>query len=160
MIDPTSLWVWWQKHRSKLGYMIAGLLLFIAGWHTGKVTSPYYASHPIVFQDVPADATKISGGTVEELVALREQGQKEDRGEPSPLVSPPQNSPAVAAAQTQTQSEEKMFVGSVNSDKYHLPDCPSAKRIKPENQIWFASQEEAQVAGYEPSACTQEKLGL
>ena len=40
------------------------------------------------------------------------------------------------------------FVGSINSNKYHWPDCPSAKKITPENQIWFSSEQEAKDAGY------------
>lgn len=39
-------------------------------------------------------------------------------------------------------------VVSKNSNKYHYPWCPGAKRIKPENQIWFNSAEEAEKAGY------------
>ncbi|MBL7053456.1 MAG: hypothetical protein ISS02_02265 [Candidatus Portnoybacteria bacterium] len=40
------------------------------------------------------------------------------------------------------------FMGSINSNKYHWPDCSFAKRISEENQIWFSSEEEAQNAGY------------
>ena len=40
------------------------------------------------------------------------------------------------------------FVGSRNSDKYHLPKCAAAKRIKPENLVCFASKEEAEKKGY------------
>ena len=49
--------------------------------------------------------------------------------------------------------KEKQLVGSVNGKKYHLPDCHNAKRIKPENQIWFSSAEEAEKQGYEPAKC-------
>ena len=35
------------------------------------------------------------------------------------------------------------FVGSKNSDKYHVPTCRFAKLIKPENIICFKSAEEA-----------------
>jgi len=42
------------------------------------------------------------------------------------------------------------FVGSVDSDKYHYPDCRWAKEIKPENEIWFDSVDEARAAGYMP----------
>lgn len=42
------------------------------------------------------------------------------------------------------------FVGSRNSDKYHLPKCSSAKRIKPENLVCFASEEDAKKKGYVP----------
>ena len=43
------------------------------------------------------------------------------------------------------------YVASKNSDKYHLPWCGGAARIKPENQIWFTTKEEAEAAGYSPA---------
>lgn len=46
---------------------------------------------------------------------------------------------------------EKMYAASKNSDKYHLPWCAGAQRIKEENKIWFASKEEAEKAGYKPA---------
>lgn len=49
-----------------------------------------------------------------------------------------------SAAQTVT----KKYVGSTESDKYHSPGCRAAKTILPENEIWFASKEEAIAAGY------------
>jgi len=51
--------------------------------------------------------------------------------------------------QAQPVLEEK-FVGSINSNKYHYPDCKWAKKIKPENKIWFSSPEDAQSKGYVP----------
>lgn len=44
-----------------------------------------------------------------------------------------------------------MYVGSKNSDKYHLPHCSGAQRIKESNKVWFASKEEAEAAGYTPA---------
>jgi len=43
---------------------------------------------------------------------------------------------------------EKVFVGSIKSNKYHYPDCEWAKKIKPENEIWFSSSQDAQAHGY------------
>lgn len=40
------------------------------------------------------------------------------------------------------------FVGSKNSNKYHLPTCSFAKRIKPANRVCFASEEDAKSKGY------------
>lgn len=53
--------------------------------------------------------------------------------------SPPNN---VQTAQT--------FVGSSNSDKYHYPSCQWAQKIKPENEVYFSTSEEATAAGYAP----------
>ena len=52
--------------------------------------------------------------------------------------------------QSAEQATEGKYVGSVESDKYHLPSCRYAKEIKPENQIWFKTEEDALAAGYEP----------
>lgn len=42
----------------------------------------------------------------------------------------------------------KKFVGSINSNKYHYPNCGAAKNIHPENAIWFTSSEDARNHGY------------
>jgi len=44
------------------------------------------------------------------------------------------------------------FVGSKNSDKYHVPSCRWSKKIKESNQVWFSSSNEAIAKGYEPCA--------
>lgn len=45
-----------------------------------------------------------------------------------------------------------LYVASKNGTSYHLPNCPGAKQIKPENKIEFNSKEEAEKAGYKPAA--------
>lgn len=47
--------------------------------------------------------------------------------------------------------EVGLLVGSKNGNKYHLPWCSGASRIKEENKIWFSSQEEAEKMGYTPA---------
>ncbi|MFC2033808.1 thermonuclease family protein [Chloroflexota bacterium] len=49
-----------------------------------------------------------------------------------------------------TNGENGIYVGSINSDKYHYPDCRYAKQVYPENEIWFPSASEAQAHGYVP----------
>ncbi len=44
------------------------------------------------------------------------------------------------------------YLASKNGTKYYLPTCGSAKRIKPENIIWFQTKAEAEGAGYGPAA--------
>ena len=45
-------------------------------------------------------------------------------------------------------NENCKYVGSKNSDKYHLPDSGTAKNIKEENKVCFKSKEEAESRGY------------
>ncbi len=49
--------------------------------------------------------------------------------------------------------EQCQFMGSKNSDKYHLMSCRFADQIKPENRICFKSLEEAEKMGYKPASC-------
>lgn len=60
---------------------------------------------------------------------------------PAAVVSPQENEPLATGGQ---------YVASRNGTKYYLPWCGTAKRIKEENKVWFASKEEAVAAGYEP----------
>ncbi len=56
---------------------------------------------------------------------------------------------AASVHQSLPKTEEQgRFVGSVNSNKYHWPDCPWAEKIGEQNKIWFDSEEEARNAGY------------
>lgn len=45
------------------------------------------------------------------------------------------------------------YVGSKNSDKFYLPNCPYAKRVKPENLVCFKSADEALRQGRTESKC-------
>lgn len=51
--------------------------------------------------------------------------------------------------ETTTQQEFK-YCGSINSDVYHYPWCTYAKKIKPENLIWFVDEYDAKSQGYRP----------
>ena len=42
------------------------------------------------------------------------------------------------------------YVGHKKSKKFHKPECMWAKKIKPENQIWFNNRQEAIDKGYIP----------
>ena len=47
---------------------------------------------------------------------------------------------------------DKIFVASKNGKKYYYAWCESANVIKEQNRIWFATQAEAEKAGYQPAA--------
>ena len=68
----------------------------------------------------------------------------------TPLTASIQQSFGAADQQKEQKTTEGKLMGSVNGGKYHWPNCSHAKRISPENQIWFSSEKEAQAAGYGP----------
>jgi hypothetical protein len=59
------------------------------------------------------------------------------------------------AAQTPatTNASSCSYVGSKNSDKFYLPTCSYAKRVKPENLVCFKSAQEATGQGRTESKC-------
>jgi len=72
----------------------------------------------------------------QEFLELQRQAQEAGLG----LWATPQPMPTT----------EGLYVGSINSNKYHYPSCRYAQQIYPENEIWFSSAAEAQARGYIP----------
>jgi hypothetical protein len=69
---------------------------------------------------------------------------------PRPCAAPSFSATAAAAPGASAEQAQYAFVAAKGGKVYHRPDCPSAKRIKPENLIGFASREEAEAAGLAP----------
>ena len=46
--------------------------------------------------------------------------------------------------------QSSVVIGSKSGKKYYFPWCGTVKRIKPENQVHFASIEQARAAGFTP----------
>ncbi|MEK7499310.1 MAG: hypothetical protein AAB649_01755 [Patescibacteria group bacterium] len=126
------------KYDKTIGLCIAALLIFFFGWQTGRIMSPYYASSQIVFEDRTCNTCPSSVGTPESLQELKEGTKPPDVG-----------------AASGTSDSRGLYVGSKNSTLFHHYTCASAKTIKAENQVWYASYDAAVNAGRAPSACTQ-----
>src|SRR3989338_3517499 len=86
-------------------------------------------------------------------------GREGSAGKPNEVfIEKPQGkeaSSAVAAKPEPKESEPILatggeYVASKTGTKYYLPWCGTAKRIKEENKVWFATKEEAEAEGYEP----------
>ena len=71
----------------------------------------------------------------------------------TPNTGSSQNSSAKAETQIPTENKNCAFVASKNSNKFHLPTCQFAQKIKPENRICFSSQEDAISRGYQGAKC-------
>ena len=75
----------------------------------------------------------------------------ENEPEPGPgPPAPPRFEPEPEPEPPAPPANTGVFVGSKNSDKYHYPNCPSAKQIKSGNLVTFNSVQEAQAKGYVP----------
>ena len=155
-----ELWVLLRTRRELLSTALIGVLLFAAGWQLGRVTSPFYAAHPIVFTEVEGDS---GNGDTTELLELKRQGVAEREAQQARVAGQASGSMASPTTDNGTLGEGTaagVFVGSRNSNLYHHHTCATADRIKPANQIWWNTVEAAAAAGYSPSKCTQDKLGI
>jgi hypothetical protein len=78
----------------------------------------------------------------------------------SPQVNKVQVAPQTVASGTAAaiatgepvEKSPQNFVGSKSGTKYHALTCPGAKQIKDTNKIFFATEDEAQSAGYTRAA--------
>lgn len=158
-MDLTSLWVFLQKFRNIAGKFIIGVLIFISGWQGGKITSVYYTSNPIIFEDRACDDNSTTSATNDNLLKLHDDGidQTNVAIENSEIEEGSSLPNSTVAGTSILQGK---FVASKNSKLFHHPDCPSVQRIKDENKKWFQNQEEAITSGFLPSQCTKEKLAL
>jgi hypothetical protein len=123
-----------KLHEAKialiLGFILVAVISFEFGLIQGKnrQDKPLIVEKPALSQNVTAEA---SSGT--------------------PVQA--QNSTAeakMASGDINAQPVNCAFVGSKNSNKYHLPTCHFAKLIKPENILCFKSAEDAVNRGYQP----------
>jgi hypothetical protein len=77
-------------------------------------------------------------------------GAAEPLPKPEPQPKPAQAPSTLTAAPAPAQAGS--YVASKTGTKYYLPWCGTAKRIKEENKVWFATKAEAEAAGYAPAS--------
>lgn len=97
----------------------------------------------------------LQGKRLEKSPLIVEKASQSSQIEPqSAQIPQPTNDtkPAenIAPASNSVVPQNCAYVGSKNSNKYHLPSCRYAKLIKPENVVCFKSVEEATTKGYQP----------
>jgi len=127
----------WLKHGDKIVLVIGIILIGATSFEAGFLRGQKNQKEPIIINQ-PAGASCRN---------------TENNNNASNTVNPTQNSQTKTENQVATENQKCAFVASKNSNKYHLPTCQWASKIKPENKICFSSAEEAQKRGYQPAKC-------
>lgn len=101
-------------------------------------------------QTSTSDSAEANAEPIEPDIATTEPAAPIEASEPteqpvSEAIASPDTEPV---PETTSPKSSGVYVGSVDSDKYHNPSCRFAKEILPENEVWFDSAEEAQNANY------------
>lgn len=147
-----SLAVCWDRvveHEKDLWLTIMVILVAVGGFGLGRLSTISDTKEPVRIEQVDLDGTV---GPVTNMVVSTEK---------SGVITNQNSKTNLTASVGYAKGESKVtntpvvvgkVVASKNGTKYYLPNCPSVKRIKEENKIWFASIEEAKQAGYSPAA--------
>lgn len=124
----------WKEHRSRIVIVLIIILASSVAFQIGLLRGNSFSKKPLIVEK-PASSAAFSVGT---SLAPEKQESVETQ---------------VAGG---VEKKEFQFVGSKNSNKYHLPSCRFAKNIKEENLVYFVSEEDAQSRGYIPHTCVKE----
>lgn len=133
----------WQNHESKIVVAIGMILVAIISFEAGILKGQKWQQAPLVVEKTPENCsakTTLDQKASERLTAAQTQN----------LPPESKDSDSIANIAPTTKSAAKcLFVGSKNSNKYHLPTCRWAKQIKPENIVCFSSHDDAAARGYQ-----------
>lgn len=127
----------WQNYETKIivlvGLILVALIAFQGGYLKGKAApeSPLIVEKNTVCPETQNNGNNLTSGNSQTGITEKKEAD---------------------SSQNQGTGENKncAYVGSKNSNKYHLPACRYAKNIKPENLVCFASKEDAGKRGYQP----------
>ncbi len=126
--------VWLKENQKDLYLTALVFLVSVASFGLGRLSAIWPEKEPIRIDQVGE-----IGESFQPAPELDKTGTKNNstKRSDSPVSS---NSPF-----------RSNYVASRNGSAYHYPWCPSAKKIKEENRIWFQTEEEARKAGYKPA---------
>ena len=126
----------WEKYEAKIVLVLAFFLVSVLSFEAGALKSANLSQKPLIIEK-PSECLKDGKN------ALLEAEKAPNLASDAPSSQKTTDTTSVAIPQNCA------FLGSKNSDKYHLPTCQWAKRIKPENRVCFSSEDEAKSRGYQ-----------
>lgn len=127
--------------------LILLVLVSLTFFGLGRLSAIEERHEPInIINPEPAPGSNQAAAVIE-AVAMPSVQKSVQKKTVSPTPTPVVNSAPVVAQKIEPSEE---VIGSKSGKKYYFPWCGTVKRIKPENQVHFASIEEARAAGFLP----------
>jgi hypothetical protein len=139
----------WKKNDQKILVVSAILLVSVVSFRAGET---YKGKQEAAEIKISLVDTRVAGNPKEaEVKVLNEAMERNPVGATA-------TGGAVQEGSNESENvtgEQKdcAFVGSKNSDKYHLLGCRYAVKIKESNRVCFSSMGDAQVKGYQAGKC-------
>jgi len=129
----------WEKYEVKIVLIIGFCLISAISFEFGALKGQKWQQKPLIIEKTVQGT--ISPETTKKPLETQNLGS--NSGSAS-LLETGNND------QIKTIDKSCAFVGSKNSNKYHLPTCRWAKQIKPQNLVCFKSAEDAVSKNYQP----------
>ncbi len=143
----------WPRMYGRQGLLFLGMLVALAlAFEGGFLVGRDRQAAPVVVEK-PSESCVVAtpeAGSGNEGNATQKEALSVERENVTNKKATTVSHSEEALPQESNQISACAFVGSRNSDKYHLPECTWAKRIKAENRVCFASAADAEARGYKP----------
>lgn len=120
-----------KNNQSDTILLISVILISLISFGAGRLTAPQPEKEPLVIDE--SQAAGIS--TFFTANSAQDQSTADAQNQPNEI-------------NTNQNKNQGQFVASKSGAVYHWPWCSWAQKIKPENQVWFTTEQEAQAAGY------------
>jgi len=120
----------WLVNETKIVLIFGFLAISVISFEIGLINGQKWQQGSIIIEKPVGVPESCSNNPLEAQKIVSNQSKKVT-GEMDPLVN-------------------CAFLGSKNSNKYHLPTCQWVKRIKPENIVCFKSVDDAIAKNYQP----------
>ncbi|EKE19828.1 MAG: hypothetical protein ACD_8C00101G0021 [uncultured bacterium] len=134
------------KNETRIVLFVGFCLISAISFEFGFLQGQKWQQKPLIIEkssDITIDQSEANKGIPEVQGASKTAETTSEVGNPT--------SPKTQNLTTSTSA--CAFVGSKNSDKFYLPTCSYAKRVKPENMVCFKSAQEALGQGRTESKC-------
>jgi len=130
----------WTKNERKIVLVVAFFLVSAISFGFGSLWGQKWQQKPVVIEKL-ADIPKATENAPESQNKTQVTSQQVNQASVNTTASLPENTSKCA------------FVGSKNSDKFYVPTCSWAKRIKPENLVCYQDEQTALAKGKTKSDC-------
>ncbi len=140
-INMDTIKEFFLKHESKIVLFIGFCLISGISYEFGVLQGQKWQQEPLI---------------IERPIETPKEGVSSSN-EASVVPSNVSSSVLPAKAPTSISATDCTYVGSKNSNKFYLPTCSYAKRVKPENLVCFKSAEQAIGQGRTESKCASSK---
>lgn len=141
---------WLEDNQADIVLVIGVILIALISFGLGRLSAPKGNKEPVIIEQNQELGTKNNDASI---LNNLEQGSDNAQNNPSTSAATGDLRPWNSDSAETAVSAKGIFVVSKNGTKYHWPWCSFAKKIKPENQVWFQTEVEAQKAGYSACGC-------